>query len=615
VPTVAHASFSERVRYRFEQTLSKGPARVIGWLSLITLVIIIVTGLIEMMIGQFGGSRDASLLENWWQALLRVLDSGTFAGDTDWLTRILSLVVTIAGIFIAGSLIGLIATTVDRKIEDLSRGRSRVIEDGHTVILGWNDHVSALISELIEANRSAGGKPIVILAPRDKSEMEQVLAQRVGERHGSAIVVRSGDPANPDDLRRVNLLSSRSVVVLRGGTGDPGVVKAVLAVRGVDPAMNRTIVCELQNVATAKLLRSVTDGRVATVNSDLVIAEVTAQACRQEGLAAVYRELLDFDGDEIYIEAVPNAVGKSYASAQFGFTSSTLIGVASANGRVNLNPPAHQIIRDTDQLIVVAADDNTVVWDGDGVVPSGGTAEHSPGSPKVIRVLMVGWGQLGAVVIRELDEFVGAGSTIDVFADPDVVELPDVTTIPTIHARLTVHAATLQDAAALDTSQYDQVIVLGYRDGLDIDEADSRTLLTLLSLRQNMVAKTRIVGEILDPANVVLAQSTGADDFIVSDELVALMVAQLSEQPMLQAVFDDLFDAAGSAIVCNPVGWYTRNLGCTWGDVAGAATQRNETAMGVRSHGNGSVRLNYPKSDVMSLNEADQVVVLADRLM
>jgi ion channel POLLUX/CASTOR len=173
------ASAFDRLRYKFEQTLSKGPARVIGWLSLVTLAIIVLTGLVELLIGKFGGSRDGGILENWWQALLRVLDSGTFAGDTDWPTRLLSLFVTIAGIFIAGSLIGLIATTVDRKIEDLARGRSKVIEDGHTVILGWNDHISSLVSELIEANRSAGGKPIVILASKEKSEMEEVISSNI----------------------------------------------------------------------------------------------------------------------------------------------------------------------------------------------------------------------------------------------------------------------------------------------------------------------------------------------------------------------------------------------------------------------------------------------------
>jgi ion channel POLLUX/CASTOR len=607
------AGWLERFRYRFEQTLAKGPARVIGWLSLLTLSIIVLTGLVELSIGKFGGARDGSVFENFWQAMLRVLDSGTFAGDADWPTRLLSLAITVAGIFIAGSLIGLIATTVDRKIEDLAKGRSRVIEDDHTIILGWNDHISALVSELVEANRSAKGKPIVILAAKEKAEMEALLAVTVSERHGSSIVLRSGDPASPDDLRRVNLLSARSVVVLRGESGDPGVVKAVLAVRGVDPELLRPVVCELNSVSTAQLLRSVTDGKVLTVNSDRVIAEVTAQACRQEGLAAVYRELLDFDGDEIYIQAVPQAVGQPYANAQFGFASSTLIGVALQDGTVQLNPPADRVTLETDQLIVVAADDDTVIWNGDAVIPRGGTANQSPAKTKPIRVLMVGWGSLGSHVIRELDEFVGAGTTIEIVADPDIVMLPDAGSFVTSNARISVKSANVDAAAALDTSGYDQVIVLSYRDNLGVDEADSRTLLTLLSLRRTLTPEARIVGEILDPANVVLAQSTGADDFIVSDELVALMVAQLSEQPLLQAVFDDLFDANGAAIMCNPASWYTTNLRCVWGDIAGAAVERNETAIGLRTDSTGAIRLNYPKHDQMELTDADDVIVIAGR--
>jgi ion channel POLLUX/CASTOR len=146
-----------------------------------------------------------------------------------------------------------------------------------------------------------------------------------------------------------------------------------------------------------------------------------------------------------------------------------------------------------------------------------------------------------------------------------------------------------------------------------VAEADSRTLLTLLSLRRRLDLSARIVGEILDPANVVLAQSTGADDFIVSDELAALMVAQLSEQPRLQAVFDDLFDAVGSVIVANSAAWYIANVARPWSAVVGAAVSRSETALGVRLGATGEVRLNLAKSEMVTLSEADSVIVLAGR--
>jgi ion channel POLLUX/CASTOR len=605
-------SSMERVRYRFEQTLSRGPARVIGWLALLTLIIIVLAGLIELALGGYGGASNG-FGENLWQSMLRVLDSGAFASDSDWPTRLLAFLVTVSGIFIAGSLIGLIATSVDRKIEDLSKGRSRVIESHHSVILGWSEHIGALINELTQANESAGGLPIVVLASRDKAEMERDLYDRVPNLRGSELVVRSGNPAAPDDLRRVNIDQARSVIVLRSHDGDPGVVKAVLALRNVDPDFGRTVVAELSDEGTAQLLRSVTDGRVVTVNSDKVIAGVTAQSCRQQGLAQVYRELLDFDGDEMYIATVPQCGGRRYDEAQFGFATSTLIGICWADGHVTLNPAADTLFSDGDQVVVVAADDDTVVWNGDGLVASGGEPVLNPSRGDPVRVLMVGWSALGSIVVRELDDFVATGSVIHIVADPDIVELPAGEDLATARATVTVSPIRVDAAAGLDPSGYDQVIVLGYREGLELADADSRTLLTLLSLRRRLDPSARIVGEILDPANVVLAQSTGADDFIVSDELAALMVAQLSEQPRLQAVFDDLFDASGSVIVANTAAWYVPNRPIKWASVVASAVARSETALGVRISATGQVRLNLAKDEMVTMSDLDSVIVIAGR--
>src|SRR3546814_1425183 len=56
----------------------------------------------------------------------------------------------------------------------------------------------------------------------------------------------------------------------------------------------------------------------------------------------------------------------------------------------------------------------------------------------------------------------------------------------------------------------------------------------------------RIVAELLDQRNLVLAAPAGVDDLIVSNALSSLLMAQLSEHAELQAVFDDLFDADGA---------------------------------------------------------------------
>src|SRR5258708_35913899 len=196
----------------------------------------VVTALIAVVAQiTFAGGNTRTFPEELWQALLRTLDSGSFASDTAWPTRILALIVTLAGIFVAGSLIGLIANAVDQKVEELRRGRSPVVESGHSLILGWSDQVPRIVSELVIANESEKYASIVVLARAEKSEMEDTLKERVPDHKTTRIVCRSGSPSSPEDLERVAVHDARSVVVVRDADGDAdgdaGVVKAILALR------------------------------------------------------------------------------------------------------------------------------------------------------------------------------------------------------------------------------------------------------------------------------------------------------------------------------------------------------------------------------------------------
>ena len=114
-----------RMRYRFDQTIAKGTSGVIAWLGVLTVAIIVVAATIATVIGNFATSRDATWVESIWQTMLRIVDAGTFAGDNPWPVRLLGLLVTIAGIFIAGSLIGLIANGSIARSTISPRGAAR----------------------------------------------------------------------------------------------------------------------------------------------------------------------------------------------------------------------------------------------------------------------------------------------------------------------------------------------------------------------------------------------------------------------------------------------------------------------------------------------------------
>ena len=465
-PPRRRSSLVGRLRYRFDLALARGPLVVIGYLGIIMLAIILVAATLDttlQLTGVSGGGR-LDFPEAFWQSLLRVLDTGTFASDQHWTTRVISLLVTLSGIFLAGSLIGLIANAVDQKIESLRKGRSAVLEEGHTLVVGWSPRLPAILRELVIANANHRKQALVVLADRPKDEMEDELRRAVPDTRTTRVVCRTGDTGDPDDLRLVNVEGARSVIVLAGDQGDAGVVKAVLAVRSIDPTFDRTrLVAELYDPAHAETLRALTDGRIATVRADEVISEVTAQACHQSGLAGVFRDLLDFDGDEIYFADATPLIGHSYREALRAYESASVIGLFRA-GQVVLNPPVETLFETGDQVIAIAADDDRVAFTGFvGDVDVERVAGADFAEPPQ-RIAIIGWSVLGQRVLGELDQFVTAGSTVEVIVDRTVFTAEEV--VVGEYENCAVHAHAIEPGptallAVLKDPSYDQVIVLG----------------------------------------------------------------------------------------------------------------------------------------------------------
>ncbi len=88
------------------------------------------------------------------------------------------LLVTIAGIFVVSTLIGILSSGIEGKLDELRKGRSQVLETDHTVILNWSPSIFDIISELTIANVSRKKPRIVIMANRDKVEMKTRLRPR-----------------------------------------------------------------------------------------------------------------------------------------------------------------------------------------------------------------------------------------------------------------------------------------------------------------------------------------------------------------------------------------------------------------------------------------------------
>jgi hypothetical protein len=203
-------TWRDKLRYRFENTLSKGPIAIIGWLALASLAIVAVSAIVLalMRVGQDPEDHEHpyGFFEGVWQAMLRTLDPGVVAGDSGWQLRLLMLLVTIGGIFIVSILIGTITSGLETRLGELRKGRSRVIEHDFTLILGWSSKVYSIIGELLIANENQKDPCIVLLAERDKVEMEDDIRSKFPDTKNTRVICRSGNPLDLDDLAVVAMV-------------------------------------------------------------------------------------------------------------------------------------------------------------------------------------------------------------------------------------------------------------------------------------------------------------------------------------------------------------------------------------------------------------------------
>jgi voltage-gated potassium channel Kch len=626
---VKKITFGDRLRYRFDNVMARGTLAIIGLLGLVTFIFILIIAIIVEIAGirpEGVTAKNFPFGEALWQNMLRALDSGTFAGDLGWGYRIAALIVTIVGIFVVASLIGIISSAFDSKVEDLRKGGSKVLEKDHTLILGWSAKVFPIVSELLVANESRRKASIVILADFDKVEMDDAIRSHFPRSGNTRVITRSGDPMSLIDLELGNPGDARSVIILAPeGADDPDslVIKTTLALTN-NPSRGENvfhIVGEIQDPGNLEAANLVGKQEAHWVLASDLISRITVQTCRQSGLSVVYTELLDFEGDEIYFSEQPALVGKTYFDTQLAFADSTVMGLVKGD-EVLINPSADTVYSAGDQLILIAEDDSTIrLGDGPGTPDATSISSAKPLKKKPEHTLVLGYNSGVHAMLHELSEYVARGSTVTLIAD---VVPPTFTTFPKLPVSFTRADSTSRAVLdGLDVKRFDHIIVLAYKDTLDTQRADAKTLITLLHLRdigERAGVDLGVVSEMLDDRNRQLAEVTKADDFIVSDKLISLMLSQVSENKRLTGVFDTLFSSEGSEIYLRPADLYV-NPGATvdFYTVLEAARRRGETAIGYRiaadahnaEHAYG-VAVNPKKTDAITFTDRDKVIVLAE---
>ena len=624
-------TWGDRVRYWFDSTLARGASALVGWMALLCLAVVVPASALVVWTDPHAPESLPDRLAQVWRLTGETLRLGGATGTPLRVTT--SVLLALVALLYVSTLVGLITTALTERLTALRRGRSTVLEQGHVVVLGWSEQVFTVVSELVAANANQRRAAVAVLADRDKTAMEEALSAKVGPMGRTRLICRSGPTTDPAVLTLTSPATAGVVLVLPRDEpdADAEVVKTLLALRAALPGQGRPPVVAAVRDDRYRLAASLAAGPGGIVlESDTVTARLIVQAARRPGLSLVHQELLDFAGDEFYLVAEPALAGRPFGDALLSYPTSSVVGIVRGGTPV-LNPPPHTPLGEDDLLVVISRDDDTI-WQADCAdsveKAAMATGLATPARPE--RVLLLGWNRRAPLMVDQLRRRARPGSAVDVVADAGEATVRQVgeadahhgTDLPlTLHPGDVTRPETLQ---GLDVYSYDSVIVLGQdpAPGQPPDEPDNRTLVTLLLLRRLEEASGRelpVVTELVDDRNRALAPLGPGADVIISGKLIGLLMAQISQNRHLAAVFEELFSADGTGIRLRPAGDYVLP-GCetTFATVVAAARQRGECAIGYRSHDDAStspgygVRINPPKAGRRRWTAADEVIVVGE---
>ncbi|TYI91663.1 hypothetical protein E1A91_D02G008900v1 [Gossypium mustelinum] len=582
-------SLNKQLEYRVDVLLSVHPYAKALALLVATLMLICLGGLALF------GVTDDSLADCLWLSWTYVADSGNHANSEGMGPRLVSVSISFGGMLIFAMMLGLVSDAISEKLDSLRKGRSEVVEQNHTLILGWSDKLGSLLNQLAIANESLGGGIVVVMAERDKEEMELDIAKMEFDFRGTSVICRSGSPLILADLKKVSVSKARAIVVLaddgNADQSDARALRTVLSLTGVKEGLRGHIVVELSDLDNEVLVKLVGGELVETVVAHDVIGRLMIQCARQPGLAQIWEDILGFENCEFYIKRWPQLDGMQFEDVLISFPDAIPCGVkvASRGGKIILNPEDSYVLQEGDEVLVIAEDDDTyapgalpMVWRG-----------SLPGDfivPKLMeKILLCGWRRDMEDMIMVLDAFLAPGSELWMFNE--VVEsererklidggldLSRLVNITLVHRE--GNAVIRRHLESLPLESFDSILILADESVEDSAiQADSRSLATLLLIRdiqakrlpyreamvtrgqrgsfsqgswigemQQASDRSVIISEILDPRTKNLLSMSKISDYVLSNELVSMALAMVAEDRQINDVLEELFAEEGNEL-------------------------------------------------------------------
>lgn len=313
----------KKLKYKFDTALERDFSNLVFLLFLFSIFGIFVFSLIFGLL-QFLGltSKDVSFLEFFWQSFTFFLDVGTLSGEVyaenNYAEIILKILITLFGIIIFSTLVGIITSTLSLRIEELRSGKSHIDEEGHIIICNFTKKTVPVIQELIAANENKN-VVIAVLSNLQPVEAQSRISSQIKKLPNIKIICRKGYLWQSNMIATMNIQKCDQVIILNPDVDgknykteldtDIEVSKSFSAVIQSSEWQVRKckIINEYFNPSIGRDFKEFNSSligdqgyKVRIISSEDIKEQIIAQCVNTPEFVQIFESLFGFEGSEIY---------------------------------------------------------------------------------------------------------------------------------------------------------------------------------------------------------------------------------------------------------------------------------------------------------------------------
>ena len=585
------------------------------------------------------GTRGIS---QFWMTWLELTDPGTQAYDnkSDTSIKVFAVVAAALGVVLLSTVIAFLTNAIDSIRRAARSGRSAVTFEGHIVILGWNARLFDILTEL-DWSAESKREEVVVLADIDKETMDEDLAVHMRELRKLSVTTRRGRPTDREDLSLVSCETASRILILQDqmradsigsfSNQDSASLMTLLTLVS-DDSLTCPIIMALNDERSSHLAMEIGGEKVQAICSRDFVARVLAQSSSGPGMSWVFRELVSFEGSELFIVPFDGEQPFQFYSLAQLAVGGIPVGIFDSADDFVISPSPDTVIYPGRDILVLGLSSDEFRW-GQSEVQSAaasiGTGWRT--TSEVKNLLIIGHTYELRALIREVDSYSAAGTTVSLIPRNQLGALEALAEEMNRQCQnlqidvIDMDLDNLTNDSSFSIDGYSDLFILGepmthLEVADDTDVASLGILVRLLNYcHQNPRERPRILVEVLDTSNTQALVLAGADDVLASNKILSSVMAMVTRDPRMKPVFDGLLDEKGCEFYLrNAHGVIAETAEMTFGMVQDAALQYGEIAVGFRRNrqrfdyqNNMGIYLNPPPNEPCQFEQGDSIIVLA----